>query len=104
MISEEIKQQALDAWNASTRMSMLREGDPWRPIAEAIAAAQAKPFERLLKAASLVVQLKFDHFRKGNGRMSTIEGDDGEKCWIVPFDPMTMLEGAVEDLQNTKQS
>lgn len=34
---EGAKQRAIDAWSQSTRMGVLRVGDPWSPIAEAIA-------------------------------------------------------------------
>lgn len=39
-ISEDIKTRAIEAWSASGRMSMLRVGDPWMPIAQAIAKAE----------------------------------------------------------------
>jgi len=37
----------------------------------------------------------FDHYRARNGRMCSIEGDDGEKCWIIPFDAMESFDHAL---------
>jgi len=49
----------------------------------------------LMEAAKDVVDRAFDHYRARNGRMCSIEGDDGEKCWIVPFDAMEDLRAAL---------
>jgi hypothetical protein len=41
-IPEDVCEVALSAWKASGRMSMLREGDPWEPIARAIMAERER--------------------------------------------------------------
>ncbi|WP_257540971.1 hypothetical protein [Sphingobium sp. CFD-1] len=53
--------------------------------------------EVLLVAARNVIAAMFDHYKARNGRMCSIEGDDGEKCWIVPFEAMGDLILAVEN-------
>lgn len=39
-----------------------------------------------------LISTRSDHFTMRNGERRSIEGDDGEKCWIVTFDPMFALE------------
>lgn len=95
--------------DALTRLFQLDVGhtltsDDVRDIEAVVEAWQTANEQRLLKAARLVVAMKFDHYRSGNGRMRSIEGDDGEKCWIVPFDPMTLLESAVKELADRPSS
>lgn len=68
--------------------------------AEAIAAwnrrsTPSSADNALMEAAKDVVDRAFDHYRARNGRMCSIEGDDGEKCWIVPFDAMEDLRQAL---------
>lgn len=36
-----------------------------------------------------------DHYQKRNGHRASIEGEDGEKCWIVPFDAFENLRHAM---------
>ncbi|WP_257541215.1 hypothetical protein [Sphingobium sp. CFD-1] len=67
---------------------------------EAIAAWNRRPTpsiadNALTEAAKDVVDRAFGHYRARNGRMCSIEGDDGEKCWIVPFDAMEDLRQAL---------
>lgn len=50
----------------------------------------------LIDAAKAVIASAFDHYTARNGRRMSIEGDDGEKCWIVPFDDFEQLRFAVE--------
>lgn len=49
----------------------------------------------LREAAEEVCNRAFDHYRARNGRMCSIEGDDGEKCWIIPYDAMEDLRAAL---------
>lgn len=52
----------------------------------------------LREAAADACDSAFDHYRARNGRMCGIEGDDGEKCWIVPFDAMQRLRAVLDAL------
>lgn len=45
-----------------------------------------------------VISQAVDHYTARNGRRMSIEGDDGEKCWIVPFDALEGLRGSLERL------
>lgn len=49
----------------------------------------------LIAAARNLIAVRFDAYKAGNGRRVSIEGDDGEKCWIVPFEAMAGLEAAL---------
>ncbi|MEG8224055.1 hypothetical protein OSJ57_26225, partial [Sphingomonas sp. HH69] len=49
----------------------------------------------LREAAEELSARAFDHYRARNGRMCSIEGDDGEKCWIIPYDAMEDLRAAL---------
>jgi len=55
--------------------------------------------KRMREAIETAVQLRFDTYRAGNGRQVGIEGDDGEKCWIIPHDAMHGLETALAALE-----
>lgn len=50
---------------------------------------------RLKDAVLNVIANRFDTYKARNGKQCSIEGDDGEKCWIVSFDDMSELEAAV---------
>ena len=50
---------------------------------------------KMREAAEEVAARAFDHYRARNGRMCRREGDDGEKCWIVPYDAMEDLRNAL---------
>lgn len=65
-------------------------------VCGALSTPTKPPSEDALKAAaeSLIAQ-KSDYFTARNGKKVSIEGDDGEKCWIVPFDAMNELEIAL---------
>lgn len=65
----------------------------WHRFNEAIDAAQ--PVEGLREAAEEVIATAFDYYTARNGRRCSIEGDDGEKCWIVPFDQFEALRSAL---------
>lgn len=39
-----------------------------------------------------LVSTRLDYIRMSNGERRSIEGDDGEKCWLVHSDPMFALE------------
>ncbi|MEE9906699.1 hypothetical protein LWV33_03190 [Brucella intermedia] len=50
---------------------------------------------KLVNAARNLIANRFDTYKARNGKLCSIEGDDGEKCWIVPFDDMAELEAAL---------
>jgi hypothetical protein len=50
-------------------------------------------------AAREIIQMRFDTYRAGNNRQVGIQGDDGEKCWIVHSDQMTALEAALAEAE-----
>lgn len=52
-------------------------------------------WQRLEQAARNLIANRFDTYKARNGRKCSIEGDDGEKCWIVSFDDMAELEAAL---------
>jgi hypothetical protein len=52
-------------------------------------------FDRLIKTAQNVITRKFCTYKARNGRDVGIEADDGEKCWIVHSDEISLLEGAL---------
>lgn len=56
---------------------------------------QAREIEALKVAGQSVIDQMFDYYTARNGRRMSIEGDDGEKCWIVPFDAMEELRAAL---------
>jgi hypothetical protein len=49
----------------------------------------------LASAARNLIASRTDHYTARNGKRMSIEGDDGEKCWIIPFDAMNDLEIAL---------
>lgn len=49
---------------------------------------------RLVAAAQAVLDTAQDYYTARNGRRCSIEGSDGEKCWIVPFDQFEDLRRA----------
>lgn len=51
---------------------------------------------KVIAAARRVIAERFGTYKAGNGREVSIEGDDGEKCWIVHSDPMFCLEEAIK--------
>ena len=51
---------------------------------------------RIHLAAKDVIDAKFSTYRARNGRDVGVEDEGGEKCWIVPSDLMSILEGALE--------
>jgi hypothetical protein len=50
----------------------------------------------LATAARELIASRFDTYRAGNNRQVGIQDDNGEKCWIVPFDEMAALEAALK--------
>jgi hypothetical protein len=58
-------------------------------------------FEKLLKAAEAIKQMKFDRYKKRNGHETGIEADDGEKCWIVHSDQISALEFAIKEARSS---
>ena len=72
------------------------DGDPIRLIANAERMmAGADAIDALLCAARSLVSQAFDLYTARNGKRMSIEGDDGEKCWIVPFDAFEELRSMV---------
>lgn len=51
--------------------------------------------DELRDAARAVIDTADDYYTTRNGRRMSIEGSDGEKCWIVPFDQFEALRRAV---------
>lgn len=49
----------------------------------------------LEEAARNLIAVRYDTYTARNGKLCSIEGDDGEKAWIVPFDAMADLESAL---------
>ncbi|PQM29387.1 hypothetical protein CVO77_00155 [Sphingopyxis lindanitolerans] len=47
------------------------------------------------EAAQAVIASANDYYTARNGKRMGIEGDDGEKCWIVPFDQFEDLRRAL---------
>lgn len=68
----------------------------WRAMATAAlnqpSAARSLPLE---EAVRNLIANRFDTYKARNGKLCSIEGDDGEKCWIVSFDDMADLETAL---------
>jgi hypothetical protein len=52
----------------------------------------------VVEAARGVIERASDTYRKRNGQRGSIEGDDGEKCWIVSFDDFEDLRRALAAL------
>ena len=67
-----------------------------QPVAGDVAASDE--VRELVKVAQEVVDTAFDHYTARNGKRMSIEGDDGEKCWIVPFDQFEHLRATLERL------
>lgn len=55
--------------------------------------------EDLREAAQAVIEQAFDFYKARNGRVMSIEGEDGEKCWIVPFDAFEQLRAALAQVK-----
>lgn len=56
------------------------------------------PIERVVAAARAVHEARTDTYRAGNNRQVGIQGDDGEKCFIVHSDQMFELEQSLSEL------
>ena len=52
--------------------------------------------DKVVEAARRVLAEKFSTYKAANGRDVGVEGDDGEKCWIVHSDAMFELQYALE--------
>lgn len=52
--------------------------------------------DRLRSAAQDLIASATDHYFKRNGHRASIEGTDGEKCWIVLFDAFEALRTALQ--------
>lgn len=62
-------------------------------------AERVREMERI--GSDLIAQAS-DYYTARNGKLCSIEGDDGEKCWIVPFEPFEELRAAL-NLQSTRE-
>lgn len=60
-----------------------------------LAASHAGDRERLEEAARDVVSQQTDFYTARNGRRVSIQGDDGERCVIVPYEAIYRLEHAL---------
>jgi len=72
--------------------------DPFKEIGIDGRSNAASPSARELaleEAARNLVAVRYDTYKARNGKLCSIEGDDGEKAWIVPFDAMAELESAL---------
>ncbi|HHV68223.1 MAG TPA: hypothetical protein GXX48_11345 [Ochrobactrum intermedium] len=77
--AEEILQSTIDHPNAVVMLKRMPD-------------ARASAVE---KAARNLIAVRYDTYKARNGNLCSIEGDDGEKAWIVPFDAMADLESAL---------
>lgn len=68
-------------------------------IAAALLSAQAVMLEEAREAARALSDRAFQQYRARNGKMCSIEGDDGEACWIIPWDAMDDLRQALAKLE-----
>lgn len=68
------------------------------------AAMKAKegssPAERLIATADALSKSAFTQYRDRDGNLASIEGDDGERAFIVPFDEMVELRAALSTITN----
>lgn len=67
------------------------------------AAISIPSTDGLREAAKDLIASRTDHYTARNNRRVSIEGDDGEKCWIVPFEAMNDLEIAISSLPTDKR-
>lgn len=67
-------------------------------LASTPATAQGDVREAI-RAAHAIFEQATDFYTARNGRRMSIEGDDGEKCWIVPFDAFEDLRHALATLK-----
>jgi len=58
-------------------------------------AAEAE-VRRLKEAGQAIIDRMSSTYKARNGREIGIEGDDGEKCWIVHSDQIAALQGALQ--------
>jgi len=56
----------------------------------------------LVEAMEEATLRAFDYYRARNGRLCSIEGDDGEKCWIIPFDAFEDLRAALAKAKESR--
>lgn len=96
-------------WTSSNRLAGFLEAlaidcentDGWEGAASDLREAArylvaGAPENRLLEAASAVIDAASTTYRTRNGRMGSIEGDDGEQSHIVPFDEFDELAREVQ--------
>jgi hypothetical protein len=71
-----------------------RAADILRPILSSQKSAVGEA-ARLREAGQGILDRMFSTFTARNGRQVGVQGDDGEKCWIVHSDDITALEDAL---------
>lgn len=84
--------------DATWAMLECKPGDQMAACAESTVSRQRAleaEAARLRAAARAVIDMRFSTYRARNGREISIEGDDGEKVWLVPSDAITHLEAAL---------
>lgn len=76
----------------------LREAARGSTVVVNAAAAKIREIEaeneRLREVGTNLLGRMFDTYKARNGREVSIQGDDGEKCWIVHSDEIAALEAA----------
>ena len=55
------------------------------------------------EAGASVIEQAFDYYTARNGRKCSIEGDDGEKCWIVSFDAFESLRATLVKIKENSR-
>lgn len=66
-------------------------------------AAAREEVEALIAAGTDVIEQATDYYTARNNRRMSIEGEDGEKCWIVPFDPFEHLRATVNKMDRERR-
>lgn len=56
--------------------------------------------QRLLRILHDIDLTATDNYLARNGRVCSIEGDDGEKCWIIPNETMESVRQAVAQAES----
>lgn len=52
--------------------------------------------DKVIQAARRVFAEKFENIKSANGKEIGVQGDDGEKCFVVHSDAMFALQTALE--------
>lgn len=103
-MSEELVKRLLQLAGNTGKMTWVDDkpmtaSDALRKAADCL-KAQAAEIARLREACHSVIDRGFDHYTARNGRQCSIEGDDGEKCWIIPFETFEDVRAALKGADN----